>query len=219
MEDFLGDMDMKVASTSAGITAIQADIKIHGLPIAVVRECFERADAGNKQILQKMTNCISTPRTERKPCWPMSKVISVEPIKNKFFKNDLNLKKFLSEQNVSITEIEPFKYHIFAPSKVAAKVDKTIEDFLATLNVPKLKHGEVRRVEIVEVREDKVVVKFSDSILPFYVSVQHLSSRRAANPTVLGFEVGQQIFVICNGFHPETGDPYLSRKELYFSNK
>lgn len=58
----MGDMDFKMAGTKKGITAIQADIKIPGLPLKVVMEAVQRATEAKSKILDIMNNCISKPR-------------------------------------------------------------------------------------------------------------------------------------------------------------
>lgn len=58
----MGDMDFKMAGTKKGITAIQADIKIPGLPLKVVMEAIQRATEAKSKILDIMNNCISKPR-------------------------------------------------------------------------------------------------------------------------------------------------------------
>lgn len=58
----MGDMDFKMAGTRKGITAIQADIKIPGLPLKVVMEAVQRATDAKTKILDIMHNCISKPR-------------------------------------------------------------------------------------------------------------------------------------------------------------
>lgn len=62
IEDYMGDMDMKVAGTRKGITAIQADIKIPGLPLKIVMESLQHATDAKSKILDIMGNCITTPR-------------------------------------------------------------------------------------------------------------------------------------------------------------
>jgi len=61
-EDFLGDMDFKVAGTTEGITALQLDIKIEGLTFEILKEAIAKADDGRDHILKKMVEVIDTPR-------------------------------------------------------------------------------------------------------------------------------------------------------------
>lgn len=58
----MGDMDFKVAGTKKGFTALQADIKIPGLPLKIVMEAIEKASEAKKTILGIMHDCIDKPR-------------------------------------------------------------------------------------------------------------------------------------------------------------
>ena len=64
VEDFMGDMDFKVAGTSAGITALQMDIKMSGLTTEVLRQALEQAKEGRSFILSHMLQTLSEPRPE-----------------------------------------------------------------------------------------------------------------------------------------------------------
>jgi polyribonucleotide nucleotidyltransferase len=58
-EDFAGDMDFKVTGTAAGITAIQMDMKVHGLPVKVLAEALEKSKPGRAFILKHMLETLS----------------------------------------------------------------------------------------------------------------------------------------------------------------
>ena len=64
IEDFLGDMDFKVAGTDTGITALQMDMKISGLPLDIIEKAIKQASSARLHILEKMLATIDTPRTE-----------------------------------------------------------------------------------------------------------------------------------------------------------
>ena len=64
LEDFLGDMDFKVTGTTNGITAIQMDIKIHGIDRNILTAALEQARLGRLEILKTMTKTIKAPRKE-----------------------------------------------------------------------------------------------------------------------------------------------------------
>jgi len=69
-EDHHGDMDFKVAGTSEGITAVQMDVKVLGVPVPVLQEAFEAAKKARLQILDVITKEISTPRADISPRAP-----------------------------------------------------------------------------------------------------------------------------------------------------
>ena len=79
MEDFLGDMDFKVAGTREGITAIQMDIKVAGITTQIMREALDQARDGRMHILDKMLEVLSTPRDERSPYAPSIRSVSINP--------------------------------------------------------------------------------------------------------------------------------------------
>lgn len=78
-EDFGGDMDFKVTGTRKGITAIQMDIKIKGLPDEVLAQMLDRAHAGRLHILDIMVSAISEPRKELSPKAPRIETIQINP--------------------------------------------------------------------------------------------------------------------------------------------
>ena len=77
IEDFLGDMDFKVAGTAAGINALQMDIKLKGLDEAILRQALEQARQGRLHILDKMAEAIQEPRTEMSPYAPKTVRIQI----------------------------------------------------------------------------------------------------------------------------------------------
>lgn len=82
LEDFYGDMDFKVAGTKNGITAIQMDLKVHGLTPEIIKEAFEKTHKARNYILDEiMLPCISQPRAELSPYAPKMYTISINPEK------------------------------------------------------------------------------------------------------------------------------------------
>ncbi|HIU82579.1 MAG TPA: polyribonucleotide nucleotidyltransferase [Candidatus Faecicola pullistercoris] len=81
LEDFLGDMDFKVAGTSEGITAIQMDIKIKGINEQILTTALEQARQGRLFILDKMKEAIAAPRPELSKYAPKIITFSINPDK------------------------------------------------------------------------------------------------------------------------------------------
>jgi polyribonucleotide nucleotidyltransferase len=79
IEDFLGDMDFKVAGTRDGITALQLDMKIPGLPMTVIAEAVNNALPARLHILGKMLEAIEEPRGELSPSAPRLMTMKVAP--------------------------------------------------------------------------------------------------------------------------------------------
>ena len=80
-EDHLGDMDFKVAGTTAGITSIQMDIKIQGLDLKIMEEALDKAKAGRLHILGEMAKALDTHRPEMSPWAPRIFTLQIKPDK------------------------------------------------------------------------------------------------------------------------------------------
>jgi polyribonucleotide nucleotidyltransferase len=79
IEDFLGDMDFKVAGTDSGITALQLDMKIPGLPMEVIAQAVNQAKPARLHILSKMLEAIDKPRSDMSPFAPRLLTIKIDP--------------------------------------------------------------------------------------------------------------------------------------------
>lgn len=80
-EDFAGDMDFKVTGTANGITAVQMDMKLHGLPVSVLAEAIRASKTGRMHILEHMLTTIAAPRTALSPFAPRIEKIKINPEK------------------------------------------------------------------------------------------------------------------------------------------
>lgn len=79
IEDFLGDMDFKVAGTDSGITALQMDMKITGLKMETIAQAINQAKPARLHILEKMLATIEKPREEQSPYAPRLLTIKIDP--------------------------------------------------------------------------------------------------------------------------------------------
>lgn len=80
-EDFAGDMDFKVTGTEKGITAIQMDMKVHGLPVEILRQALTKAKPGRAHILAHMLTTIAAPKPNLSPYAPRIEKIKINPDK------------------------------------------------------------------------------------------------------------------------------------------
>jgi len=80
-EDFAGDMDFKVTGTSQGITALQMDMKVHGLPVSILKQALEQAKVGRAYILEHMLSVIAEPRKQLSQYAPRVESIQINPDK------------------------------------------------------------------------------------------------------------------------------------------
>ena len=80
-EDFAGDMDFKTAGTSKGITALQMDMKVHGLPVETLKKALLQGKEGRAHILASMLETIAAPREALSPYAPRVETIKINPDK------------------------------------------------------------------------------------------------------------------------------------------
>ena len=80
-EDFAGDMDFKVTGTTEGITALQMDMKVHGLPVEIMEKALKQSHAGRMFILKHLTDVIPEPRAKISQYAPRIEKIMINPDK------------------------------------------------------------------------------------------------------------------------------------------
>jgi polyribonucleotide nucleotidyltransferase len=103
-EDFAGDMDFKVTGTTKGITALQMDMKVHGLPVEVLRAALAQAKTGRNHILEHMLETINAPRTALSPFAPRVEAIKINPdkIREVIGKGGETINKIIAETGAEI---------------------------------------------------------------------------------------------------------------------
>jgi polyribonucleotide nucleotidyltransferase len=103
-EDFAGDMDFKVTGTEKGITALQMDMKVHGLPVEVLREALEKSKSGRAFILKHMLTTLAEPREKLSEYAPRIEKIKINPDKigAVIGKGGETIKKITSETGAEI---------------------------------------------------------------------------------------------------------------------
>ncbi|HZP55452.1 MAG TPA: polyribonucleotide nucleotidyltransferase [Candidatus Saccharimonadales bacterium] len=120
-EDFAGDMDFKVAGTSKGITALQMDMKVHGLPVETLKKALEQAKVGRAEILKHMLETISSPKNELSPYAPRveSIVINPEKIREVIGKGGETIQKITAETGAEIDIKDDGTIMIASPDKTS----------------------------------------------------------------------------------------------------
>lgn len=149
MEDFLGDMDFKVAGTRKGVTAIQMDIKIHGLSREILERALKQAHEGREFILGKMLEEIPEPRKELSPYAPriITMQIDVDKIRTVIGPGGKTINKIISETGVKIDIDDEGQIFIAAPDMESAKAaQEYIELLTAEVEVGKTYKGTVKRI-------------------------------------------------------------------------
>lgn len=103
-EDFAGDMDFKVAGTEKGITALQMDMKVHGLKVDVLAKALEQSKAGRAHILAHMLETIAKPSEKLSPYAPRVEAITINPekIRDVIGKGGETINKIIAETGAEI---------------------------------------------------------------------------------------------------------------------
>jgi polyribonucleotide nucleotidyltransferase len=149
MEDFLGDMDFKVAGTAKGVTAIQMDIKVHGLSRQILEDALKQAYEGRMFIMGKMMEEITEPRPELSPYAPriISMMIDVDKIRTVIGPGGKTINKIIAETGVKIDINDDGLVYIAAPDMEAAeKGVRAIERLVKDVEIGEIYEGVVTRI-------------------------------------------------------------------------
>ncbi|KAK9541317.1 hypothetical protein VZT92_001370 [Zoarces viviparus] len=217
IEDYLGDMDFKLAGTNKGITALQADVKIPGLPLKVVMEAIQQATVAKKEILGIMNKCTAKPRETRKENGPVVENVRVPVSRRARFvgPGGYNLRRLQAQTGVTISQMDEETFSVFAPTPGAMN---EAQDFISEIckddQEQQLEFGAIYTATIIEIRDIGVMVKLYPNMSAVLLHNSQLDHKRIKHPSALGLEVGQQIQVKYFGRDPTDGRMRISRKVL-----
>lgn len=149
-EDHFGDMDFKVAGTVNGITALQMDIKIHGIDKDVMTKALEQAKEGRIFILGEISNTIKTPRTELSSFAPRLCLIKINPSKIGMIigPGGKNIKKLQEETGARIEINDDGTVKISSIDGASAeKAKELIEKMTEEVKVGKIYNGRATSIK------------------------------------------------------------------------
>jgi len=206
-EDAYCDMDCKIAGTEKGITGFQLDLKLKGLPLAIMETTVEKARVARLAILAEMAKTISVPRTEISKYAPRIQTLKINPEKIGALigPGGKNIKRLVEESGCEIDIEDDGTVNIFSVSAEGMKIAvDAISGMTAEAEI-----GRIYRGKVVTVKEFGAFVEF----LPGKDGLVHISE--LANFRVKKTEdivkVGDDITVKCLGVD-EKGRVRLSRK-------
>ena len=208
-EDAMGDMDFKVAGTADGVTGIQMDIKITGIPQAVMRQALNQAKDARLHILGRMAAVLAEPRPELSPLAPQLAVVHINPekIREVIGPGGKNIKAMTAETGASIDIEDTGKISIFAPtleSLEKAKARVLYYDQHADV-------GANYKGRVIKIIDCGAIVEILPG-LEGLVHVSQLDVERVASPADV-VKMGQEIEVKVLDVEP-TGRVRLSRKAV-----
>ncbi|AOA00111.1 polyribonucleotide nucleotidyltransferase [Carnobacterium divergens] len=150
LEDHLGDMDFKVAGTTAGITALQMDIKIDGITQQILEEALTQAKKARLEILDELTSTISAPRLELSEYAPKIEMIKIKPEKIKVVigRGGDQINAIIEETGVKIDIDQEGNVSIASTDAAMIQKAKTIiEDLTREIKIGEIFNGKVKRIE------------------------------------------------------------------------
>jgi polyribonucleotide nucleotidyltransferase len=191
LEDHFGDMDLKVAGTEKGVTAIQMDLKVPSIPVEILKEGLLRARDARLEVLSKMKEVLAQPRPDISPYAPriINIMISPEKLGDVIGPAGKIIKKIIAETNSKI-EIEDSGKITIASSNTesAEKAKEMIKELTQEAEVGQIYTGKIVRLE-----EYGAFVE----ILPSIVGLLHISEiahQRTRNIRDV-FKMGQTVRV------------------------
>ncbi|MEN6418732.1 MAG: S1 RNA-binding domain-containing protein, partial [Clostridiaceae bacterium] len=210
LEDFLGDMDFKVAGTRDGITAIQMDMKIKGIDREILTRALEQARKGRMYILDKMDETLREPRAELSPYAPRIITFKINPdkIREVIGSGGKVINKIIADTGVKIDIEDDGTVFIASPDSAAAAEAKRIIDGI----VKEIEVGDVYLGTVVGIKEFGAFI----NLKPGTDGLLHIS--RIANKRVEKVEdvlsMGEQVLVRVIDIDPKSGKISLTRKDM-----
>ena len=215
LEDFLGDMDFKVAGTRDGITAIQMDIKIKGIDREILTRALEQARQGRLFILDRMAETLAEPRENLSPYAPRIISFSINPdkIREVIGTGGKVINKIIADTGVKIDIDDDGTVFIASTDEASAAEAKRIIDGI----VKDIEVGDVIYGTVVGIKDFGAFV----NLKPGTDGLLHIS--RIAKERIAKVEdvlnLGDQVLVRVIDIDAKTGKISLTRKDLLPDDK
>lgn len=196
LEDFFGDMDFKVAGTHKGITAIQMDIKIHGLTREIVEQAIYRTKEAREYILDEvMLKAIEAPRKEVSVYAPKIKQIMIDPLKigDVVGQRGKTINALIERTGVKIDITDDGAVSVCGTDKAA--MDEAIR--LIQIIVTDFEKGQILEGNVVSIKDFGAFIEFA----PGKEGMVHISNiaKRRINHVEDELTLGDKVKVVCLG--------------------
>lgn len=220
-EDHNGDMDFKVAGTTEGITAIQLDIKLHGISFEVVEKTLSSAKNVREKILKVMTSAIDKPRPELSKYAPRIYTVKIDPekIRDVIGKGGETINKIIDEcggQDVTKIDIEPDGLVMITSNsaEMGEKAINWVNDLTREIKVGEVYEGVV--LKIVTDRNSGSEIGAIVELVPGQDGMVHISqfSQQRIDKVSDVVKVGDKLKVKVMGVDKERGRIELSHRVL-----
>jgi polyribonucleotide nucleotidyltransferase len=180
-EDFAGDMDFKTAGTAKGITALQMDMKVHGLPVDILRQALLQGREGRAHILEHMISTIAKPKNELSPYAPRVETMQINPdkIREVIGKGGETIQKITGETGAEIDIKDDGTIMIASPDGASiAAARQWIESIVAEPEVGKI-YENAPVVSVLDFGAFVQIMPGKDGL----VHVSEMSEERVAKPS------------------------------------
>lgn len=210
LEDFFGDMDFKVAGTHEGITAIQMDIKIHGLTRPIIEEAIAKTKIAREYILNDiMIPCIEKPRDEVGEFAPKIVQIQIDPTKigDVVGQRGKTINAIIEQTGVKIDITDDGSVSVCGTSK--EKMDEAVK--IIKIIVTDFKEGQIFEGKVVSIKEFGAFIEFA----PGKEGMVHISkiSQERIKQVEDVLTLGDRVKVVCLG-KDKMGRISFSMKDL-----
>ena len=207
-EDFAGDMDFKVTGTKKGVTAMQMDMKVHGLPVEILRQAIEKSKSGRAYILEHMLTTIGEPRGNLSPYAPRIEKIKINPDKIGIIigKGGETINKITSETGAEIDIKEDGLVTVASPN--GESIDRAVNWIRGLVEEPEV--GKIYEGKVVSIKDFGAFVNIMPGI-DGMVHISQLSSKRVKQVSDV-IKEGQTVRVKIVGID-ERGRISLSMKD------
>ncbi|MDE6889212.1 MAG: polyribonucleotide nucleotidyltransferase [Eubacterium sp.] len=196
LEDFFGDMDFKVTGTHDGITAIQMDIKIHGLTRPIVEEAITRTKEARLYIMDEvMSKAIAEPRKEVAPLAPKIIQIQIDPMKigDVVGQRGKTINEIIERTGVRIDISDDGSVSICGTDR--AMMDKAVE--MVQIITTNFEEGQIFKGKVISIKEFGAFIEFA----PGKEGMVHISkiTKGRINHVEDVLTLGDMVTVVCLG--------------------
>ena len=195
LEDFMGDMDFKVAGTQSGITAIQMDIKIKGIDKQILTRALEQARQGRLFILDRMMETIHAPRPELSPFAPRILQFSINPdkIREVIGSGGKTINGIIAETGVKIDITDDGAVSVCGTDK--EMIAKAID--MIKIITTDFEQGQILEGTVVSIKEFGAFIEFA----PGKEGMVHISkiAKERINRVEDVLTLGDKVKVVCLG--------------------
>ncbi|XP_067938573.1 polyribonucleotide nucleotidyltransferase 1, mitochondrial-like isoform X2 [Watersipora subatra] len=198
MEDYAGDIDFKIAGSKKGVTALQVDVKIPGVPLNIVEELFQQS-------------------SHKKSNWPATETMTVTPQQRSKLTGvaGVNIKHVQAVTGVRVTTNDDLSLQIFARNKESLeKAMAMLRELIEKKNPITLEFGNVYEGKIVQLEKNGAYVLIHPQMSPVFVRSSQLDMKMIHHSEAAGLPVGETVHLKYFGADPVSGEDRWSRRAL-----